>query len=104
MFFDGSGPAFSPVFSVDSLRRYWDNPRVAVWRRAIRRAQNPLGGDLMPAVIDPEKCTKCQECVEVCPVECITGAEDTVPTIDAEECTECAACESECPAEAITME
>ncbi len=58
----------------------------------------------MPAVIDSEKCTKCQDCVETCPVECIEGAESKVPVIDADECIDCAACESACEAEAITME
>ena len=58
----------------------------------------------MPAVIDAEKCTKCQDCIETCPVECITGGEDKVPEIDADECTDCAACEDACEAEAITIE
>lgn len=58
----------------------------------------------MAAVIDKDKCTKCQACVEVCPVECIKGEEEKVPVIDADECISCGACESECPASAITME
>lgn len=58
----------------------------------------------MPAKIDKSKCTKCQECVETCPVECITGGDDTVPTINTDECIDCSACEAACPAEAITMD
>ena len=58
----------------------------------------------MAAVINADKCTKCQKCVDVCPVECIKGGEGTVPVINADECVSCAACESECPATAITME
>ena len=58
----------------------------------------------MPAVIDSEKCTKCQECVDTCPTECIIGAEDQVPKIEADDCVDCGACESACPASAITME
>ena len=58
----------------------------------------------MPAVINPDKCTKCQECVSTCPTECIQGGEGVVPKINADECVDCAACESACPAEAISME
>lgn len=58
----------------------------------------------MPAKIDANKCTKCQECVDSCPVECIEGGEDMVPTINEDECVDCGACESACPAEAITIE
>jgi NAD-dependent dihydropyrimidine dehydrogenase PreA subunit len=57
----------------------------------------------MPAVIDPAKCTKCQECVGTCPVECIKGGEGVVPTVNAADCVDCAACESACPASAISM-
>ena len=58
----------------------------------------------MTAVINPDECTKCQECVETCPVECISGGDDTVPTISADECVDCAACESACTASAISMD
>ena len=68
------------------------------------RSPIPMGGVRMPAVIDAEKCKKCQDCVDVCPVECIHGEPDTVPTIDTDECTDCGACESECPESAITLE
>ncbi|MBN1868297.1 4Fe-4S binding protein [Candidatus Sumerlaeota bacterium] len=58
----------------------------------------------MAAVINPDKCTKCQDCVSTCPVECIVGGEGVVPQIKADECVDCAACESACSAEAISME
>jgi len=57
----------------------------------------------MAAVIDSAKCTKCQECVDTCPVECIKGGEGVVPTVVAADCVDCAACESACPASAISL-
>ena len=58
----------------------------------------------MAAVIDPDKCSKCQACVGVCPVECIQGAEESVPKIGADDCIDCGACESECPVSAISLQ
>ena len=58
----------------------------------------------MAAKIDSAKCTKCQECVETCPVECIKGGEGVVPTINADDCIDCAACEGACPAGAISLD
>ena len=57
----------------------------------------------MPAKVDAEKCTACETCVDSCPVEAITMAED-VAVIDAKECTDCGTCVDECPVEAISMD
>ena len=53
--------------------------------------------------IDPETCTACGTCVDVCPVEAIT-LEDEFAVIDQDECTECETCIPECPVEAISVE
>lgn len=46
--------------------------------------------------------TKDKACVEVCPVDCIHGDDDSPQLfIDPEECIGCGACEPECPVEAI---
>ncbi|MHC4476931.1 MAG: indolepyruvate ferredoxin oxidoreductase subunit alpha [Planctomycetota bacterium] len=57
----------------------------------------------MPAKVDMEKCTGCETCVEECPSEAISMAEEKA-AIDLDECVDCAACVDACPAEAITME
>lgn len=45
---------------------------------------------------------KDKACVEVCPVDCIHGDEDSPQLyINPEECIGCGACEVECPVEAI---
>ena len=50
-----------------------------------------------------EKCTKCGECVPVCPTEAVTCDDAGVKT-DATLCIRCMACVRACPAEARAME
>ena len=57
----------------------------------------------MPARVDPEKCTGCGSCVDVCPNEAIS-LEDDVAKVNEEECTDCGDCVEECPEGAITLE
>ncbi len=51
--------------------------------------------------VNKEECTGCEECVDACPADAITMADD-IAVIDSKECTECSACIDACPAEAIT--
>ncbi len=57
----------------------------------------------MPALVDPAKCTGCEECINTCPVECIALVEGKAK-VDQDDCTECEACVDVCPESAITME
>ena len=60
-----------------------------------------MGGQL--AVIDPEKCTSCGTCAEVCRFDAvITG--DEAYSVEALACEGCASCFYRCPEEAIRME
>lgn len=45
-------------------------------------------------------CDACGDCVEECPVECISPG-DPIYKIDAAECTDCGACAEVCPNDAI---
>jgi len=56
----------------------------------------------MTAIVDPEKCTACGECVEACPLDAIEV--NDVAVVDAETCGDCGACVDVCPTEAITVE
>jgi len=58
---------------------------------------------VMPAVVDREKCTGCESCVEACPLEAIE-MQDEIAVIDEEVCGDCGACVDVCPTEAITLE
>jgi len=54
--------------------------------------------------IDSEKCIGCQECVDFCPMSCMSE-QDGVVVIDQQECVECGVClrAGVCPTEAIYM-
>jgi len=57
----------------------------------------------MPAKVDKEKCTGCESCVEECPSDAITMAEDKAE-IDLDNCVDCGVCVDACSTEAISME
>ena len=57
----------------------------------------------MTAIIDIEKCTGCETCVDECPAAAIEMNNDKAKVND-ELCVDCGSCVDVCPAEAITME
>jgi MinD superfamily P-loop ATPase len=60
-----------------------------------------MGGQL--AAIDPEKCTACGICYEVCRFEAIIPGNEAY-RVDSLACEGCASCFYQCPEEAIRME
>jgi len=52
--------------------------------------------------VDHEKCTKCGNCVMVCPETAVYLNDDAV-VIDLDFCKGCGLCAEECPTDAITM-
>lgn len=57
----------------------------------------------MAAVVDKEKCTGCEACVDTCPVDAIS-MDDGKAVVDADTCIDCGQCVDECPVEAIEMQ
>ncbi len=53
--------------------------------------------------IDPNTCTGCGECMDVCPADCIEGKPNFIHMIDEFECTKCGKCIEACEDEAIQM-
>jgi ferredoxin len=57
----------------------------------------------MAAKVDKKKCTGCESCVEECPSEAISMANEKA-VVDADVCVDCGACVDICPVEAISLE
>jgi Pyruvate/2-oxoacid:ferredoxin oxidoreductase delta subunit len=53
-------------------------------------------------IIDAKKCTGCEDCVEVCPPQCISIV-DEVAVIEERFCEECGECVPECEEHAISL-
>ncbi len=54
--------------------------------------------------LDPETCIGCGRCLEVCPHQVFSLAENKARTIDFDACMECGACARNCPAAAIRVD
>ncbi|MDD1716717.1 MAG: 4Fe-4S binding protein [Methanoregulaceae archaeon] len=57
----------------------------------------------MTAVVDCEKCTGCETCVDECPSQAISIKNEKA-CVDKENCVDCETCIDVCPSEAIHME
>jgi len=57
----------------------------------------------MAAVVDKEKCTGCESCLDSCPLDAIS-MDGEVAVIDEDTCGDCGSCVDVCPVEAISMD
>jgi len=57
----------------------------------------------MAAIVNIEKCTACETCVDECPASAIT-MENEKAKVDQDLCVDCGSCVDVCPSEAIQME
>jgi Fe-S-cluster-containing hydrogenase component 2 len=58
---------------------------------------------ILVAVIDKEKCTGCETCVNECPASAISIDQEKAK-VDKEMCVDCQTCVDVCPSEAIMVE
>ena len=66
-----------------------------------RKCKNNVCSAFMNIYIDPNACTGCEDCVDVCPVDCIEGKSGFIHMIDSFECTKCGKCIEACDEDAI---
>ena len=66
-----------------------------------KKCKNNVCSAFMNIYIDPSACTGCEDCVDVCPVDCIEGKSGFIHMIDSFECTKCGKCIEACDEEAI---
>ena len=66
-----------------------------------KKCKNGVCSAFMSIYIDPSLCTGCEDCVDVCPAECIEGKAGFIHMIDSFDCTKCGKCIAECEEEAI---
>jgi NAD-dependent dihydropyrimidine dehydrogenase PreA subunit len=59
-------------------------------------------GSSFKSVIDPELCTGCGDCIEICPMEAVKDEEGTA-VVSEERCIGCGLCVERCSVEAISM-
>jgi uncharacterized Fe-S center protein len=74
-------------------------PRNDTWQHG-RGKMHFLMGDIMEW--DESKCTLCNDCMNICPMESITFPDDKY-TVDKEKCWRCGRCARVCPVEAIAV-
>ena len=53
--------------------------------------------------VDEEKCTGCEECVSICPVDVFEIKDEKSVPVNAEECIGCESCVEVCEQDAITV-
>ena len=63
---------------------------------------NPQGKARMAYRILTDKCNRCGECVEECPMDAISADATDKHSIDPDACTDCGSCADACQAGAIT--
>ena len=53
--------------------------------------------------VDKDKCTGCEECINICPQEVVDLVDGKSEPTRADECVDCQSCVEACPESAITV-
>jgi NADH:ubiquinone oxidoreductase subunit F (NADH-binding)/(2Fe-2S) ferredoxin/NAD-dependent dihydropyrimidine dehydrogenase PreA subunit len=60
--------------------------------------------ELISFSIDPEKCTGCEACLRICPVDAITGKKKKPHQLDHSKCVKCRGCYEACKFDAVVIQ
>lgn len=85
-------------FTLDSMALFMDEYDDHIKRK---KCKNNVCSAFMSIYIDPSLCTGCEDCVDVCPADCIEGKAGFIHMIDSFDCTKCGKCIEACDEEAI---
>lgn len=85
-------------FTLSSMELFMDEYDDHIKRK---KCKNNVCSAFMSIYIDPNTCTGCEDCVDVCPVDCIEGKSGFIHMIDSFECTKCGKCIEACDEDAI---
>lgn len=58
---------------------------------------------MFEVVVDKEKCTGCEECVNACPAQVLELVDGKSEPVEMDECLGCETCVEVCPEGAITV-
>ncbi len=93
------GTAHGPADITESVYQ----AQAAASRAAIPLARGYVQSEAITASVDPEICTGCGTCIEICPYGAPRKTEDNVAEIVVAACKGCGDCGASCPENAITM-
>ena len=85
-------------FTLDALDGF-----MSEFEAHIKKRKCPAGvcTCFMTIYIDPQACTGCEDCADVCPADCIEGKAGYIHMIDEFDCTKCGKCMGVCEEDAI---
>ncbi|MDR0656539.1 MAG: 4Fe-4S binding protein [Treponema sp.] len=90
----------SPLIALSAIEHFMDEYEAHIKKR------NCFAGVCISFVaiyIDPDICTGCTECLDICPVDCIEGRRGYIHMIDEKDCTRCGKCIEACPENAVNQ-
>lgn len=85
-------------FTLDSMKYFADEYNDHIKKK---KCSVNVCNAFMNIYIDPNTCTGCEECADVCPADAIEGKSGFIHMIDEFECTKCGKCIEACEEEAI---
>ena len=84
--------SINEVFYIDKLKKYNIYKEKCCGHTLSIENPKRIGVEIMPPLINQEKCIRCGICVDICPLDVIKKDHDTIVVKYPEECWHCRAC------------